>query len=176
MYLSLQGCSSEEKRVSYALIPRSLLGCLCPYKALAPERNTGGARHPRKQTIPTSGNQAGTQGAHNTPIFSFVWEQTVPGSAHTRVLGETGSWCLNQDFFLSQASCTHPWAAKPRMGVDSWVEGSKWDSGRSWPAGILEVVADGALKVLPGFRWFPCIDGYTTHSKFLKYKCLPEDF
>ncbi|CAI9168909.1 unnamed protein product [Rangifer tarandus platyrhynchus] len=50
-----KGCSSKGKRVSYALIPRSLLDCLCLYKALAPERNTDSARHSRKQTVPTSG-------------------------------------------------------------------------------------------------------------------------
>lgn len=123
----------QRKKRQLWFLPDSLVSCLCLQKALARERNVYSFKHPRKQTLPMSGNQVRQQGTHIRGIFSFVWEQMVPLGVQPRVGKEEGVrrnkwWCCNPVFFLFQGSM-HPtlWAARPREGADSLQEGSKWD-------------------------------------------------
>lgn len=126
VYLSRQDCSSEERKVSYRFIPCSLAGCLCLYTAFTPERNVCSCRHPRKQTIPMSGNRVRYPG-NSQQIYLCLCMRTNgthegPNWSGERggVLGETKQVVL-QSGFLPFPGLLHPalGAARPRTGVDS---------------------------------------------------------
>lgn len=150
VYLSRQDCSSEERKVSYRFIPCSLAGCLCLYTAFTPERNVCSCRHPRKQTIPMSGNRVRypgnsqqiylclcmrTNGTHEGPNWSgergggvrrnktsgvAIWFSSFPRPPAPR---PWGSQAKNRSRFLTGKLQRRPLKVLP-WGAWGWGGGS----------------------------------------------------
>lgn len=136
-----------------------------------PKKNVYSAKHPRKQTIATSGNRVRRTGNSQQICFFLCMRtngaQECPhSSGKRRVLGETRQVVLWSGF-LPFPELLHPPSGQPGQEQERILQ---WKLPNETPEGsapeFLEVVVCVDLEVLSGFRWVPC--SYATHSKFLK--------